>query len=274
MKEKRFMNDHVVTVVFRSSAGKNYIRCLTTMMCALLSIFFASGCTYVTCTGNIQKPNASAANIAMKYPYKFYISSMQCSYSMVNSFGTSVSKTAEIDRGQFTAEMRRIFAARYPQLFVATQNEIAIPIDCTIEKKVYNNFLSELAATPFSLISMCTLGLIPAMMNNSYSDVEVQVNAGITKHYYRHKLNVRNRLSIGPLGLLDTRKSLPDFSKSDTPPFDVEIISAFVLSLNVSPKCSDDFMKMFIYAINGLDHKKLQLLYNEKYRPKVDFILP
>jgi hypothetical protein len=80
------------------------------------------------------------------------------------------------------------------------------------------------------------------------------------------------RTSLGILGFLGTRKLLPDFSDGDIPLMEDSVMSDG--GEIVSTECSIKFLKLFVYALQSLNHEQVQLMYNEKYRPKEDFILP
>ena len=75
---------------------------------------------------------------------------------------------------------------------------------------------------------------------------------------------------MGLLGFFNTRKLLPDLSDGDVPTLDGNTFSPVITTSEYSEK----FLNLLVYALQRVDHKQVLLLYNEKYRPREDFILP
>jgi hypothetical protein len=75
---------------------------------------------------------------------------------------------------------------------------------------------------------------------------------------------------MGLLGFLNTRKLLPDISDGDVPTQDGSALSPVITTSEYSEK----FLNLLVYALQEVDHEQVLKLYNEKYRPREDFILP
>lgn len=247
------------------------IRFLCLSVCVFAALLLGSGCA--TITGSIIDPEVPNSAIKTKYPYKFFISSIR-----ICSFDTMTQKKHEYayaDYPEFVAGIRSKLTILYPQIFVNEANDSVIPIDYEfvylfhgVEPEV---ILNAFIMAPFTALSVYSFGLLPVYL---YSKCELQVHANVALRIntsYSRKVAQHVRLSVGLLGFLNTRKFLPDFSDNDVPVQDGSIMSTPKIT---SSECSVKFLNLFVHALQKLDHKKIQQLYNEEYRPKVDFILP
>ena len=108
--------------------------------------------------------------------------------------------------------------------------------------------------------------MVGASRINIRVNIANQIVASCMRNWSRHE-----RISFGMLGFLGTRKLLPDFSDGDIPLMEFSMSGGEKI---VSTECSIKFLKLLVYALQSLNHEQVQLMYNEKYRPKEDFILP
>ena len=243
-------------------------RFLLLLLGCLFSLFLISGCS--TVSGSIIDPEEPLPAIKTKYPYKFYLSSIEfCRTEPSGKF-----KIPYKNEQAFVSEIRRKLSALYPQIFVHQQDPFVIPLHYDIVFSIGDvgvfNILASFACVPFACVSLYSAGLFPFYMVlprriNIRVNIANQIVASCMRNLSRHE-----RMSFGILGFFGTQKLLPDFSDGDIPLMDGMSGQEEI----VSTECSIKFLKLFVYALQSLNHEQVQLMYNEKYRPKEDFILP
>lgn len=234
---------------------------------ALFVLFLLCGCQ--TVTGSFLDSEESSPAIKTTYPYKFYVSSIKF------YFGNISRKLEFEDKHAFISGMCRRLATLYPDIFTDSPSATAIPITYDVVFLPPMNDLKiimmSFVMVPFTALSVYSGGFLPTYIYCGECLIDVRVNVAKNINFSCQKKVFQHiRANMGLLGFFNTRKLLPDLSDGDVPTLDGNTFSPVITTSEYSEK----FLNLLVYALQRVDHKQVLLLYNEKYRPREDFILP